>query len=93
MGGLVDPPGGSMAKTPYRPLVGGLTAREFAHVGTSDLKAWREYWERVRDGKRKPNPGNSLEAAAGEVAKLTREIDARISEGYAGPDRHRSWGP
>jgi hypothetical protein len=83
-----------MSKTPYRPLVYGLTSKEFDHIGTRDLeKSWLPYWEAVRDGKRLPNRGDSLEEAATQAATIRREIDARHAEGYAGPNRHRTWGP
>jgi hypothetical protein len=85
--------GGAMSKTPYRPNVAGLTAREFAHVGTPDLKrSWLPYWEAVRDGRRAPNRGDSIEDAPVHIAKIKREIEAREAEGYAGPNRHRTYG-
>ena len=73
--------------TPHRPNVRGLKFPEYDHVGTPDLRNWRDYWEAVAAGRRTPNAGDTVAEARGEVDKLTIEIDAREAAGFAGPNR------
>lgn len=82
----------SMSDTPFRERVFGLTSKRFDHVGTPDLvRSWLPYWEAVRDGVRAPNPGDTVEEAQEQAKRIRAEIDARMAEGYAGPNRHRAW--
>jgi hypothetical protein len=77
--------------TPHRPNVRGLKYPEYDHVGTPDLRNWLGYWEAVAAGTRRPNAGDTVAEARGEVAKLTSEIEAREAAGFAGPGRDASW--
>jgi hypothetical protein len=76
-----------------RANVKGLTSSEFDRRGTMTLRRWLEYWEGVLAGTQTltPDSGDTPEMAPAQIAKLTREIDARENEGYAGPGRNRSW--
>jgi len=74
-----------------REQVRGLTSPEFERKGTSPLRNWQGYWKRVLAGTQVPNPGDGAESAPAMIAKLTKEIETREAEGYAGPDRDRSW--
>lgn len=77
------------SQTRRRPRVRGLTAAEFDHVGTPDLRYWLKWWsapertpEGVEEAGRDPR---------GEQQKLQREIKARERLGVAGRERDRSW--
>lgn len=77
------------SKTPYRPLIRGLTSPEFDHVGTPDIRYWLRWWaapERSADG-----PDEKGRDPVAEQRKLRAEIEAREQLGVAGPYRSRAW--
>jgi len=60
-------------------LVRGLTTAEYDHVPTYVLTNWLAYWEGVAAGTEEltAGSGETIEMAPVEIAKLTKEIDAR----------------
>ena len=74
-----------------REFVRGLTLPLFDRVGTSTLRAWLRYWKAVRDGRQRPNPGDTRSMAPEQIVILSREIEMREREEFAGPNRSRSW--
>jgi hypothetical protein len=74
-----------------REFVRGLTLPRFDGVGTSPLRAWLRYWQAVRDRRQPPNPGDTRSMAPGHIRMIGSEIEMRERNGFAGPDRNKSW--
>jgi hypothetical protein len=70
-----------------------LTLRRFDGIGTSTLRTWLCYWQAVRDGRQEPNQGDTRSMAPAHIRMIGSEIEMRERQGFAGPDRNKSWRP